>query len=408
MRLIGRNDLGLLATLTLALFVVFSRPIAQLLDYVREMERASGLQLLPALVILATVFIFHQLRKRHEVQTAALGSQALARQATERATEMERLVAFGQALARSLDDTSIRDVAAAHIPLLAPGRAAWAMIRPAASAQLESEGPGWLTLTVVGDSTPDARERAAMRALGDADPIVASTGEDVCFPMIIAGRPIGVLGVSAEPALTDHQRSVLAAAAALLAVSLKNAELFRDVHENSVRDSLTGCFNRQHALEVIDAELRRARRSQLPLSLVMFDLDCFKDINDSRGHLCGDAVLATVGARMRAVLRGSDLKCRYGGEEFLVLLPDTPAAGARRVAETLRRDIEEHPVTWKGTQVPVTASFGVTPVLPGEVDALAVMARADAALYRAKQDGRNCVRAAEEAALSATQSSDRL
>jgi diguanylate cyclase (GGDEF)-like protein len=321
---------------------------------------------------------------------------------------MERLVAFGQALARSLDDTSIRDVAAAHIPLLAPGRGAWAMVRPGVSARLDGEGRGWLTLSVVGDSTPDARERTAMRALGETEPAVAASGDDVCFPMIVAGRPVGVLGVSAMPPLTDHQRSVLAAAAALLAVSLKNAELFREVHDNSVRDALTGCFNRQHALDVIDAELRRARRSQLPLSLVMFDLDHFKGVNDSHGHLGGDAVLASVGARMRAVLRGSDLKCRYGGEEFLVLLPDTPALGARRVAETLRRDIEEHPVAWGGGEVVVTASFGVAPVLPGEVDALAVMARADAALYRAKQDGRNCVRSAEEPALSAAQSTEGL
>jgi diguanylate cyclase (GGDEF)-like protein len=68
----------------------------------------------------------------------------------------------------------------------------------------------------------------------------------------------------------------------------------------------------------------------------MFDLDFFKDVNDKHGHLCGDAVLAAVGSRMNAVLRGSDLKCRYGGEEFLILLPDAPLAGARRVAETLR------------------------------------------------------------------------
>jgi diguanylate cyclase (GGDEF)-like protein len=408
MRLFGRNDVALLAGLTIALIVVFSRPIGHLLDYAREMEQATGLQLLPALIILATVFVFHQLRKRQEVQAEALGSQAQARLATERLVEMERLVGLGQALARSLNDQSIREVAAAHIPLIVPGRGAWALVRQATMGRIDSEQAGWQALTVVGESTSDSRERAALRAIGELE----STGgadDDVCFPMIVGGRPVGVLGVAAEPPLTEHQRSVLAAAAALLAVALKNAELFREVHDNSVRDALTGCFNRQHALEVIDAELRRARRSQLPLSLVMFDLDHFKAINDSHGHLSGDAVLAAVGARMRAVLRGSDLKCRYGGEEFLVLLPDTPAAGAQRVADTLRRDIEEHPVAWSSAALTVTASFGVAPVWPGEVDALAVMARADAALYQAKQDGRNCVRMAEGApALSAAQSPEAL
>jgi diguanylate cyclase (GGDEF)-like protein len=205
-----------------------------------------------------------------------------------------------------------------------------------------------------------------------------------------------VLGVSPDPPLTEHERVVLSAAAALLAASLKNAELFQVVHENSVRDALTGCFNRTHAIAVIDSELRRSRRSQLPLSLIMFDLDHFKQINDRFGHLCGDAVLAAVGQQMHAVLRGSDLKCRYGGEEFLVLLPDTTSSGACRVAELLRGKLEANPVRWNEIDVPVTASFGLTAVAPGELDVSAIIGRADAALYRAKESGRNRVCPADE------------
>jgi diguanylate cyclase (GGDEF)-like protein len=172
--------------------------------------------------------------------------------------------------------------------------------------------------------------------------------------------------------------------------------LFQEVRENSLRDSLTGCFNRSHSLEVIDAELRRARRSQMPVSLIMFDLDHFKDINDRYGHLCGDAVLASVGGRMKEVLRGSDLKCRYGGEAFVVLLPETPLHGAKRVAETLRRELADKPIQWKGEPIAITASFGISVALPSEVDIQALLARADAALYRAKDEGRNCVRLASE------------
>ncbi len=387
MRLVGRNDFVLLGGLAVALFVIFSRALEQLFDVIRDVEQSRGLRLLPALLILASVFIFHQLRKRQEMHAEALGAAAAARQATERAAEMERLVAFGQALARSLNEESIQAAATAHIPLLAPGRGAWALVRTSAQ---------WTALTAVGDSTAAQRERAARAALGETDPASGAEHDFACFPMIIAGTPVGVLGVAAEPPLNDQQRRMLTAAAALLAVSLKNAELFREVHENSVRDSLTGCFNRKHALEVIDAELRRARRSQMPLSMVMFDIDHFKRTNDRYGHLAGDAVLAAVGARMKAVLRGSDLKCRYGGEEFLILLPDTPVAGARRVADTLRRELEDHPIFWNEESIPVTASFGVTAITPGEVDPLVIMARADAALYRAKEDGRNCVRVAED------------
>src|SRR6185503_3331530 len=199
---------------------------------------------------------------------------------------------------------------------------------------------------------------------------------------------------------TEGRRRVVSAAAALLGISLRNADLFRSARENSVRDDLTGCHTRAHAIEVMDAELRRARRSHSPVSVIMFDLDHFKDINDRYGHLAGDAVLAGVGARMRDVLRGSDLKCRFGGEEFLVLLPETPIEGAKRVADTLRRELSELPIGWKGEVVRVTASFGVSVAMPSEVDPAALIARADAALYRAKDQGRNCVRLSMEFAVA--------
>jgi diguanylate cyclase (GGDEF)-like protein len=131
----------------------------------------------------------------------------------------------------------------------------------------------------------------------------------------------------------------------------------------------------------------------------MLDLDHFKKINDRFGHLCGDAVLAHVGQRMHAVLRGSDTKCRYGGEEFLVLLPDTPLSGARRVAEMLRKDLEQRPVRWNDQTLVVTASFGIAEMVPGEDTANTIIARADAALYHAKQNGRNCVRSSKAAGL---------
>lgn len=387
MRLVGRHDLYWLVVITVAVFAIFSRPLGVALDYAHTLDQGRGLQLLPGLVILTGAFVFHQFRKRHEMRATASAAATEARLATERAAEMERLVAFGQALARSLDRESIRAAASDHLPILAGARGAWAMIRVAAH---------WQPLTPLGDVAKIERERAARRALGEADPLVSGSSGDICFPLIVAGTPVGVLGVPPDPPLTEHQRSVLTTAAALLAVSLKNAELFHEVHENSVRDSLTGCFNRKHALEVMDGELRRSRRSQMPVSLVMFDLDYFKEVNDTYGHLCGDAVLAAVGQRMNAVLRGSDLKCRYGGEEFLILLPDTPLVGARRVAETLRREIGDHPVRWNEEEVNVTASFGLTAITPGEVEPNAIIGRADRALYKAKESGRNCVHTAEE------------
>ena len=380
MRIVGRNDVFLIGGLATALWVVSSRQLGDLLDRAREIDHSRGLQLVPGLVLLAVVFLIHQFRKRQEMRVEAT-------QATSRAAEMGRVVDFGQALAHSLDFDSIRAAVMEHLPVLASGHRAWAMIRT---------NDGWLQLTPVGTESRAALESAAKRAIGDLDVSGDSSDDDVTFPLVAGGVPNGAIGISSEPPLTEAQRSVMTAAAALLAASVKNLK----VHENSVRDELTGCFNRRHSMELLDKELRRARRSQGVFSVVMFDLDRFKEVNDRFGHLCGDAVLAMVGQRMDVVLRGSDTKCRYGGEEFLVILPDTPLMpGAQKVADMLRLDFIEHPVHWNGETVGITASFGITDIVPGELDATAIIGRADAALYQAKQRGRNrvCVSEPREA-----------
>ena len=394
MKFFGRQDFLLIAALTTALIIVFSSSISHLLDYAREIERQSGLTLIPALFLLTGAYFVHQLRRRHQIQAQAEAAQAATREAQHRAEELARLVQFGQSLGNTLDFDSIRVAIGTHLPVLAGTDRIWVLVRHGTQWEaLSGDTRGaedvvqWSDmaeqLLVNGpDKTPD---QLTERAIG--------------FPLIAGGAPMGVLGVWPKGGtLAADRRRIIDAAATLLAVSIKNAQLFLDVKENSVRDSLTNCFTRGHALEIIDAELRRARRSHTPVSLIMFDLDHFKDVNDRFGHLAGDAVLAAVGRRMKEVLRGSDLRCRYGGEEFLVLLPETPLHGARRVAETLRREIAERPVPWAGEGLTCTASFGLAQTMPGEVNVQAVIARADQALYRAKDDGRNCVRIAAETA----------
>jgi len=382
-----------------ALVVVFARPIRYLLDIARDVERDSGMALVPALIILTVVFLFHQQGKRQEAKARAAVAEAEAVEAEARATEMERLVNFGQALGRSLDLDAIRDAAAQHLPRLSGAEDAWVLLRV---------GEHWQALA---DSTREPRRDIEHARSHIADHAFVSDGSwatnaidadgHLCLPLVAGGYPVGVLGIpeSGGP-FTEARTRVLAMAAALLATSLRNAQLFLEIRENSLRDGLTGCFNRTHALDAIDTELRRARRSQMPVSLIMFDLDHFKEVNDRYGHLCGDAVLAAIGSRMRDVLRGSDLKCRYGGEEFLVLLPETPLEGAKRVADTLCRELADVPIPWKDDALHVTASFGVSVALPAEVDSLALISRADAALYRAKDQGRNCVRLALETAVA--------
>ncbi|OFV89663.1 MAG: hypothetical protein A3G76_10860 [Acidobacteria bacterium RIFCSPLOWO2_12_FULL_65_11] len=389
---VGRQDRVLLLGLAAAVFVMLWGPIRFLLNLTRQVEETSGLNLLPALLILTLFFLFHQRGKRQESQSQVASAEAEASQAHSRAAEMERLAMFGQALGHSLDAEAIRDIVAQHLPKLVATDDAWVMMR------LDGY---WKALT--GASRDDRRELIADRVLVPG--VESSEGTPVsieghlCLPLVAAGHALGVLGVpdTAGP-FTESRQRVLRATATLLGISLRNAELFREVKENSLRDGLTGCFNRTHALEVVGIELRRARRSQLPVSLVMFDLDHFKAINDRYGHQCGDTVLSAVGAKMRELLRGSDMKGRYGGEEFIVLLPETPLEGAKRVAENLRRELAAMPIQWKGETIHITASFGVTVAQASEIDTEALVGRADQALYRAKAEGRNCVRLSIETA----------
>ena len=335
----------------------------------------SGLALVAVLLLLTGAF-FYQRGKRWEIRARTAAAEDDAVRAQARAVELERLVTFGQALGGSLDGDTIREALVQHLPELTGTDDAWVMTRV---------NGRWQMLM--------GRARATA-----ADPM--NVEGYVCVPLTGGGSSVGGLGVPESRGPVDEGRQrILAAAAALLGIAMRNAQLFSEVRETGLRDGLTGCFNRTHALEVIDAELRRARRSQMPVSLIMFDLDHFKEINDRYGHLCGDAVLAAVGVRMGEVLRVSDLKCRYGGERFLVLLPETPLDGARRVADTLLRQLADMPVRWKDETLHVTASFGVTMAQPSEIDTQALIGRADAALYRAKEQGRNCVRLSLEMAV---------
>ncbi len=400
MNLVPRQDRVLLVGLAATLLVVFARPIRYVLDLAYQVEQSSGLALIPGLIILTAVFLFHQQAKRQETKAHVAAAEADAHEASTRAGEMERLVTFGEALGRSLDFDAIRDVVAQNLPTLADNAGAWVMTR------FDNQ---WELLTAVArESRREVEQRRmeiAERALAKnvaartVEPVM--TDDHLVVPMSAGGQIVGVVGIpmTGTP-LTEGRRRVVSAGAALLGISLRNADLFRSARENSVRDDLTGCYTRSHAIEVMDSELRRARRSHATMSLIMFDLDHFKEINDRHGHLAGDAVLSAVGARMRDVLRGSDLKCRFGGEEFLVLLPETPLEGAKRVADTIRRELAEMQVAWKDRIITITASFGVTTALPAEIDTQAIIARADAALYEAKEQGRNCVRLGVETAVA--------
>jgi diguanylate cyclase (GGDEF)-like protein len=165
----------------------------------------------------------------------------------------------------------------------------------------------------------------------------------------------------------------------------------RELAKLSVTDALTGLRNRRFAEEQLDAQFLRFHRYRSPYSVVLFDLDHFKAVNDRFGHLAGDRMLQEIARHAADNTRETDVSTRYGGEEFLLILPETDIAGARVMAERLRGCIEAHPVTWNGVVIPMTASFGVAEAASADQDPYHVVSRADEAMYLSKKAGRNRV-----------------
>ncbi len=168
--------------------------------------------------------------------------------------------------------------------------------------------------------------------------------------------------------------------------------VLRKLYEASVRDSLTGCYNREHFDERLKAEVSYARRHHTLLSLLMYDLDHFKRVNDTYGHQAGDEVLIELSARIRAQLRAEDIFVRYGGEEFSIILRGITVEGAAHVAERLRNAAASQPAVFEGTAIPVTISLGAASLHEAqEPTSQALISVADRRLYAAKHGGRNRV-----------------
>ena len=163
------------------------------------------------------------------------------------------------------------------------------------------------------------------------------------------------------------------------------------IYRMTIIDALTEAFNKRYFVEFLERELARSVRYQRPLSLVMFDLDHFKKVNDNHGHLAGDYVLRELSRRLRSRIRKEELMARYGGEEFVVVLPEAGHDGAMDFAEQIRAIVERDPFVFEDEVIPITISVGVATIQGDPVGAMQFIKMADEHLYEAKEAGRNRV-----------------
>ena len=215
----------------------------------------------------------------------------------------------------------------------------------------------------------------------------------VCVPLSAQGELIGVLHVQRSRAsshFSDAEMYLVTIAAQHTGLALANLDLREKLQGQATRDQLTGLYNRHYVQEWFELELKRAARHKRRVGVIMVDIDHFKRINDDFGHEAGDTVLKALGALLQRSVRGSDVACRHGGEEFLLLMPESTLAGALAKAEELRREVERLQLEYHGRSIgPITISLGLAQFPEHAREAGELVRCADEALYAAKEGGRN-------------------
>lgn len=225
----------------------------------------------------------------------------------------------------------------------------------------------------------------------------------LCAPISASGETLGILHINFGQYEMEHsskeqeehtfesKRILVTRIAEHYALSLVNLRLRETLKQDSIRDALTGMYNRRYMEGSLERETRRAERHKKPVGVIILDVDHFKLFNDTHGHDAGDVVLRELGIFLRHNTRGEDIACRYGGEEFLLIMPDANLDNTQRRAETLQRAIQTLSIQYQHKSLHVTISVGVASLPEHGASVKEVLKVADAALYQAKSEGRNRV-----------------
>jgi diguanylate cyclase (GGDEF)-like protein len=230
---------------------------------------------------------------------------------------------------------------------------------------------------------------------GPLEVVKAAAGKlcPVCIPLKIGNGLVGEVRLGAGPGgpLRDIERQMISILANQFTLALQRLRLYETLQGQSITDSLTSVYNRRYFYDLLGKEVQRARRYRRPLSLLMADIDNFKQINDRYGHLLGDAVLQHVARHLKDSLRATDIVARYGGDEFAALMPEVEKVRALKAAGRVLQEMKSHGVETDAGLLTITLSIGVAEFSETDQDVSDLVKKADEALYRAKAEGRNRV-----------------
>jgi diguanylate cyclase (GGDEF)-like protein len=418
-----RDLIGLFVVLVIAVGCVFFFDTGSLAEWINKHKDTKIDEVIVAGIILLVGLSFFSIRRRMELTDQVKKYEELYTRTVKLSRESSLLGEFSELLQACLSAEEAHQLIASRAQMLLPGISG-ALCITASSRDIVEVVAAWghpaLAENFFAPKDCWALRRGRVHVIA-GDPGVASCAHlgnirprrAMCVPMMAHGEALGLLYLDTGPVgevrgnvdeqkpqqfstqLSESDQHLAKTFAEQAALALANLNMREVLKAQSIRDPLTGLYNRRYMEESLERELSRASRKKSALGIMMIDVDHFKQFNDSFGHEAGDAVLRQMGNFLRIYFRGEDVACRYGGEEFTVIMPDATAEATMKRAEELREAVKKDVAQLNGRVLEsISLSIGISSFPIDGATAEALLRTADAALYQAKKRGRDCVVAA--------------